>query len=83
MEHRVATKPEDIIDAVGIAPIHRFRPAVVAVTANQNAHLGPVPADARDDMFEDRAYLHPGWGLALAQDHRHRLAARAFIDMDG
>src|SRR5207342_3859647 len=83
MEHRIAAKPEDVVNAVGIAPTHRFRPAVMAVTAHQDAHLGPVPADTRDDMFEDRAYLHPRWGLALAQDHRHRLAARPFVDMDG
>src|SRR5207342_1163051 len=83
MEHRIAAEPEDVVNAVGFAPTHRFRPAVMAVTAHQDANLGPVPADVRDDMFEDRAYLHPRRGLACAQDHRHRLAARPFVDMDG
>ena len=44
--------------------------------------LRPVPPDARDDMLEDGAHFHPGRRLALAQDHRHRLAAGAFVDMD-
>jgi len=59
MQHRVAAEPEDVVNAIGFAPTHRFRPAVMAVTANQDAHVGPVLADARDDMFEDRAYLYP------------------------
>ena len=55
----------------------------MAVAAHQDMHLGPVPPDARDDMLEDGAHFHPGRRLALAQDHRHRLAAGAFVDMDG
>jgi hypothetical protein len=83
MKHRVAAEPENIINTVGFAPIHRFRPAVMAVAAHQDMHFGPVPSDARDDMLEDGAHFHPGRRLALAQDHRHRLAAGAFVDMDG
>ena len=41
-----------------------------------------MPADALDDMLEDGAHFRPGRRLALAQDHRHRLAARRLIDVD-
>jgi len=41
-----------------------------------------VTADAPDHVLEDGAHLHPGGRLALAQDHRHRLAGGSFIDVD-
>jgi hypothetical protein len=54
----------------------------MAVAAHKDIHLRPTRADAFDHMFEDGAHFLAGWRLALAQDHRNRLAARPFVDMD-
>src|SRR5467141_5032071 len=79
----VAGEAKNVVDALGfLAPLHRLVAAVMAVAAHQDVDLGPMPADAFDDMLEDRADLLAGRRLALAQDHRHRLAAYRFIDVD-
>jgi hypothetical protein len=75
-------KPKNVVNTLLFAPFHRFDPAVMAVAAHQDADLGPVTADAPDHVLEDGAHLHAGGRLALAQDHRHRLAAGSFIDVD-
>src|SRR4029077_11259948 len=80
-EYRVAAKAKNVVDALLFAPFHRFDPAIMAVAAHQNVDLGPVAADAPDHVLEDGAHLHPGGRLALAQDHRHRLAGGSFIDV--
>lgn len=82
MKHWVAAEPENIINIAGFAPIHHFQPAIMAVAAHQDMHFGPVPPDPRDDTLEDGTHFHAGRRLAFAQDHCHRLAAGAFVDMD-
>ena len=42
-----------------------------------------MAADALDDVHENRAHLLSRRRLAFAQDHRHRFAAGAFVDVDG
>ena len=79
----VAAEAKNVVNARGfLAPLHRLVAAVMAVAAHQDVDLGPMPADALDDMLEDRANFFAGRRLALAQDHRHRLAACCFIDVD-
>jgi len=79
----VAGEAKNVVDALGfLTPLHRLVAAVMAVATHQDVDLGPMPADAFDDMLEDRADLFAGRRLALAQDHRHRLAAYRFIDVD-
>src|SRR5258708_27349889 len=83
MKSIVAGEAKDVVDALGfLAPLHRLGAAVMAVAAHQDVDLGPMPADAFDDMLEDRADLLAGRRLALAQDHRHRLAACRPVDVD-
>src|SRR3981189_1058150 len=83
MKNIVAGEAKNVVNPLGFfTPLHRLVAAVMAVAAHQDADLGPMPADAFDDMLEDRADLRAGRRLALAQDHRHRLAAYRFIDVD-
>ena len=79
----VAGEAKNVVDALGfLAPPHRLVAAVMAVATHQDVDLGPMPADAFDDMLEDRADLFAGRRLALAQDHRHRFAAYRIILID-
>src|SRR6266542_4611171 len=83
MKNIVAGEAKNVVDALGFfAPLHRLVAAVMAVATHQDVDLGPMPADAFDDMLEDRANLLAGRCLALAQDHRHRLAACRIVDVD-
>src|SRR6185312_16648244 len=82
LENRVAAKAKNVVDALVFAPFHGLNPAVMAVAAHQDANFGPVAADAPDHVLEDSTHLHTGGHFALAQDHRHRLAAGSFIDVD-
>src|SRR6202790_1099005 len=80
-EYRVAAKAKNVVDALLFAPFHRFDPAIMAVAADEDFDFGPVNADAPDHVLEDGAHLHPGGRLALAPDHRHRLARGSFINV--
>src|SRR5262245_1428567 len=73
----------DIVDAVLIAPFHHFGPAVVRITTDGDAGIGPVLADARDQTTEKATYLHTRWRLARAQNHHHRAARCSIVDVDG
>src|SRR5512136_1469618 len=75
-------KAENIVNVVVFAPFHRFVAAVMTVAAHQDSDLGPMAADALDDMLQDGADFLARRRLAFAQDHRHRLAGRPFIDVD-
>ena len=57
-------------------------PAVMGIAAHQNADLGPVTADASDHVLEDGPHFPACGRLAFAQNHRHRLAAGSFVDVD-
>src|SRR4051812_34152904 len=54
----------------------------MTVAAHQDSDLGPMAADALDDVLQDGADFLARRRLAFAQDHRHRLAGRPFIDVD-
>ena len=83
MKNIVACEAKNIVNVWGfLAPLHRLVAAVMTVATHQDVDLRPMPADAFDHMLEDRTDLFAGWRLALAQNHRHRLAACRFIDVD-
>src|SRR5262245_38481209 len=65
-----------------LAPLHCLVAAVMTIATHKDFDVGPMPADASDDMLEDRANLFARWRLALAQDHRHWFAACCFVDVD-
>jgi len=46
IEHNIAGEPKNVVDAVVLAPRHRLRAAVVAIAAQDDVGLGPVPANA-------------------------------------
>src|SRR5262249_60438890 len=54
----------------------------MAVAAHQDLHVGPMHADAFDDMLENRTNLFARRRLARAKDHCHRLAACRFIEVN-
>ena len=83
MERAIARKPEDVVDAVLLAPGHGLRAAVVAVSPEDDPGVRPVAADAADQMLQQGADLSARRRLARAQENRHRLAALHMIDVDG
>ena len=54
----------------------------MAVAAHQDLDLGPVLADAPDDVLEDGAYFRAARRLARPQDGGDRFAARRLVDVD-
>ena len=82
VQHGIARQAEDIVDAVGLAPGHGFRAAVVGVAPEGEPGARPVPAYAADQMLEEGADFGARRRLARAQQNRHRLAAVYVIDVD-
>src|SRR5208283_1866269 len=58
VEHNIAGEPENVVDAVVLAPRHHLFAAVMAVATDSDAGVGPVPADAPDQATEKLADLH-------------------------
>ncbi len=58
VEDGIAGKPEDVTDAVRLALAHRLLAAVMAVAADGNVGVGPVPADAAD---QGRSHPRTSW----------------------
>src|SRR5438552_1295550 len=54
VEHGVAGQTEDEVDPVLVAPLHHFGAAIMAVAANGDPGLWPVPANATDEAAQDR-----------------------------
>jgi hypothetical protein len=54
----------------------------MAVAANGQAGVGPVPADAADQAAKVVEDLFSGRCLARPQQHRHRPPRRRVVDMD-
>ena len=54
----------------------------MAVAADGDVGVGPVPADASDQAAEKLANLHTRRRLAGTQDHRNRSTRRRIVDMD-
>ena len=81
-EHAVAGEPENVIDAILLAPIHGLGPGVMAVAAPADAGLGPMAAQATGNVLEDGADLGAARRLARPQDDRHRLARTGLVNVD-
>src|SRR5512135_3430272 len=75
-------KARDVIDAVRLAPAHRLFAAIMAVAADGDARVGPMPADAADEAAQPAADFLARWRFAGAQDHRHRAAGCGVVNMD-
>src|SRR5258706_15492555 len=71
----VARQPEDVVDAVVLAPIERFRAAVVAVAPQLDLATGPVLAEGPADPRADDWDLHRTSRLARPQLGGDGLAA--------
>jgi hypothetical protein len=54
----------------------------MAITAEDDVGLGPVPANASDQAAEELAHLRTRRGLAGTQDHHHRPASVRIVDMN-
>ena len=57
VQRAIAGEPEDVVDAVRLAPGHGLRAAVVAVSPEGEPGVRPVPADAADQVLEEGADL--------------------------
>jgi hypothetical protein len=55
----------------------------MTVAAHDDVDRWPPGADMADDVAQHQGHLGTVRGLARAQDDRHRLAGRGFIDVDG
>ena len=54
----------------------------MAVAADGDAGVGPVPADASDQAAQKLADLLARWRLARTQDHDHRPSRCRIVDVD-
>ncbi len=81
VQRRIAGQPEDEVDAVVLAPVHRLVAAVMAVPAEGQPGARPVPADTADKVLQQGADLDPRGRLAGAQEDRHRPAALDMVDV--
>ncbi len=59
IHNRIASQAEDIIDAIGLAPRHHFRPTVMAVAADGQPCIGPMAADPAHQAPQVAVDLHP------------------------
>src|SRR4029079_14142312 len=57
VEHNIAGGPENVVDAVVLAPRHRLFATVMAVATDSDVGVGPVSADAPDQAAEQLANL--------------------------
>src|SRR5512145_2467365 len=78
----VPRQAEHVVAALLAQQIEHLRRAVVAVAAHENTHLGPVPADAMDDVGEHARDLLARWPLARSQERQDRLARSRLEDVD-
>jgi hypothetical protein len=58
-QHRVTGQPEDVADALALAPRHRLGPAVMAVAAHDDLDCRPAGADMADDMAQHQRLPRP------------------------
>ena len=78
-----ARQAEDVLQAVGLAPRHRFGPRIMAVAPEQDAGLWPAGPDTADEAPDVGPHLHAGRRLARAQYHGDGTAALGIVDVDG
>ena len=82
MQHVVPGEPEDVIDAVRLAPSHCLGTGIVAIATPADAGLGPMPTDVAGHVPDDGTDFGPARRLAFAQDDGDRLAGTGFVYVD-
>src|SRR6516162_4404970 len=68
VEDSIAGKPKDVIDAVRLTPAHRLLAAVMAVAADGDVRVGPMPTHAADEAAQPAANFLARWRFAGAED---------------
>ncbi len=71
-QHVVAGQAEDVANIFRFAPVHHLWSAVMAVTADGDARVRPMPSDLAQQAPQVTADFLPRWGFAGPQQHRHR-----------
>lgn len=82
-QHRIAGQSEDVADRGALTPRHGLGPAIVAVAAHDDLDLRPPGTQSAHHMAYHQGNFGAGRGLARPQEHRHRLARRRLVDVDG
>ena len=75
-------EPKNVVNAVIHAPRHYLLAAVMAIAAEDDVGLGPVPANASNQAAEKLAHLRTRRGLAGTQDHHNRPASVRSVDVN-
>ncbi len=81
-ELRVCRESKHVVALQTTQQIQHFRRAVVAVAANEDAHLRPMPADAVDDVPEHARDLFSRWTLAGPEQRQDWFARGRLEDVD-
>ena len=82
VQHRIAGQPEDVADAVALAPCHPLGAAIVVVAADDDLDRRPPGAQGPHDVAEHQGDFRAGRGFARPQEHRHGLSRRRLVNMD-
>ena len=75
----VAGKTEDIIDAIGFAPVHQVGAGETGIAPDQNFDLGPVAADVSHHPFDRRLGTLGAIDVAVTEFGQQQM--RATVDI--
>jgi len=75
----VAGEAEDIVDVVGLAPVHQVRAGEAGIAAHQDLDRRPGLPDASDDAFDGRLRALGAVDIAVTQLGQQEM--RAAIDI--
>ena len=64
----VSREPEEVIDAVRLAPPHQFLAGKTTIGPHHDLHLRPTPANPRDEPRH--FFLRAGWGVDVGGRNR-------------
>src|SRR5208283_1066962 len=78
----VPGQAEDVTDGIFLAPVHGLAPAIVAVTANSDDGVWPVPPDAPHQAAQMGADLLTAGGFAGTQDGDDAMTRGGVVDVD-
>src|SRR5208337_486412 len=78
----VLGQAEDVTDGIFLAPVHGFAPAIVAVTANSDDGVWPVPPYPPHQTAQMGADLLAVGGFAGTQDGDDAMTRGGVVDVD-
>src|SRR5208337_5657941 len=81
-QNRVGGKTEDVVDAILLAPIHRFASTVMTVATDGDAGVWPMQPDALHQPTQMGTHLLAVRRLPGAQDCQYAMTGAGIIDMD-